>query len=193
VAATSSSVVIRSDHELDKTASRVCRLLSLGRPLTKGEEALLDALSDAIKAYESIHYPIPDPSDAALLAHLLDAREATPAQLAKATGIPLGDVRGILDGRRQIDPGRIGELAKFFKVDRSVFVSDCPDASVKMTLVGSPRGSRRAHVMAWVSIQVNSVKGRRMVSDLVASGFSSAMRQTGRGQPFESQFQAVYG
>src|SRR4051812_22710949 len=77
---------IRSEAELDRATEMMNELLD--RPsLHRDEEDYLDVLSDLIERYETEHYPPIEPvSDAVLLAHLIEAKGVTQADVAAQTG-----------------------------------------------------------------------------------------------------------
>src|SRR5438874_5808914 len=75
---------IQSDehsHEAQKVIDRLLAKVTLD----KGEELYLDALSDLVASYEDEHHAIEPASDADMLAHLMDAKGITQAQLSRAT------------------------------------------------------------------------------------------------------------
>jgi HTH-type transcriptional regulator/antitoxin HigA len=97
----------------------------------------LQRLVAQIEDYERRHHPVPPPSHAGLLEHLLDAREIDVAELAKATGVARGDIKEILARKRPITPHEGKQFARYFAVDVAVFLE--PE-----TQPPAPQGSRRA-------------------------------------------------
>ena len=81
-------------------------------------------LSTLIESYEKQQSPRRKPSPAEALAHLIDAKQVTRAEVARATGIPRSTISNILSGRRQISKGNLSKLASFFGVDPRVFLSE---------------------------------------------------------------------
>lgn len=81
----------------------------------------MKSLTALIRDYESVHHPIPEPSQAGMLRHLIDAANVTPKQLASATGIPQSTITAILAGKRVLDHKQGEVLAQHFHVDPSVF------------------------------------------------------------------------
>lgn len=114
---------IRDEAHLDE-AQRVMDELSARVPLAEGEELYLDALSDLVAAYEDEHFPILPPSDADLLAHLIEARAITQAQLSRDTGIPKSTISEVLAGKKPFSRQLIRKLATYFKVDTSVLAAN---------------------------------------------------------------------
>jgi HTH-type transcriptional regulator/antitoxin HigA len=114
---------VKNEDDL-KAAQRVMDgILAKGR-LTKGELAYLDTLSELVLAYENARHPMPAPSDAAMLQHLMDARGVNQTDLHRATKIPLSTISEILSGKRHFTKGTIRALAAYFKVDKGLFASN---------------------------------------------------------------------
>ncbi|MGQ0636320.1 MAG: helix-turn-helix domain-containing protein [Planctomycetaceae bacterium] len=116
-------VSIQSEAQLARAQKFADHLLSKGK-LDAGEEQYLDALSDLIALYEDAHYQFPSVSTAELLAHLMEAKGITQADLSRKTGIPRSTVSELLSGRRQLSMSHIGPLAKCFRVPPSAFLTD---------------------------------------------------------------------
>lgn len=114
---------VKSEDDL-KAAQRVMDgILAKGR-LSKGELAYLDTLSELALAYENAHHPIPAPSDAAMLQHLMDAKGVSQTELHQATKIPLSTISEILSGKRHFTRKTIGAFAEYFHVDKGLFASN---------------------------------------------------------------------
>ncbi len=112
--------VIRDDAHLDRAAAVIDELTDRD-DLDTGEQEYLDVLSTLIEQYEAENVPIPDATGAEVLRHLMEARDATQAEVARATGIAESTVSALLSGRRKLNPSHVGRLAKFFHVDPGVF------------------------------------------------------------------------
>jgi HTH-type transcriptional regulator/antitoxin HigA len=78
---------IRDEDHLAAARQILDRLLAESE-LDEGAALYLDALSDLVGAYEDKHHPIPPPSDAEMLQHLLEAKGLTQSALHRDTGIP---------------------------------------------------------------------------------------------------------
>jgi HTH-type transcriptional regulator/antitoxin HigA len=89
--------------------------------LDAAEADYLDVLGDLVERYEAEGHPIGDASDAEMLAHLIDARGVTQAEVAWTTGIAVSTVSEVLAGRRKLNRSHIGKLARYFHVDPGVF------------------------------------------------------------------------
>src|SRR5437868_935384 len=92
---------IRSRAAYQEALRQVERLMSKPR-LARAESEMVELLSLLIEQYEAIEYPTPESSPAEVLAHLLEVRGITKAQLARDTGIPRSVITNVLSGRRAI-------------------------------------------------------------------------------------------
>ena len=111
---------IRSERELDRAIGVVDALLDRQK-LDQGESDYLEVLGDLISRYEVAQQPSDDPSDAELLAHLLEARGLTQAQAARQTRIADSTMSEVLSGKRKLTREQIEKLAEFFNVAPTVF------------------------------------------------------------------------
>ncbi len=116
-------VRIKSDRELKNAQKVINALLAKGK-LDDGQEDYLDVLSDLVEAYEDEHFPIGPASDAAILAHLMDAKGVSQTALHDATGIAKSTISDILAGRRPFSKNVMLKLAEFFGVHVSVFMEN---------------------------------------------------------------------
>jgi HTH-type transcriptional regulator/antitoxin HigA len=89
--------------------------------LDPAEADYLDVLGDLVERYETEHHPIEDVSDAEMLAHLIDAKGVTQADVARATRIAVSTISEVLSGKRSLSRTHIGKLARYFGVDPGVF------------------------------------------------------------------------
>lgn len=110
---------IRSAAHL-RAAQRVMDKLLAIHKLDAGQSLYLDALSDLTAAYEAERRPIPPASDADLLAHLIEAKGVSQAELCRVTGIAKSTVSEILAGKRPFSRGTIRKLAEYFKLDAGI-------------------------------------------------------------------------
>ena len=118
---------IRTEKELDRAIAIINALLDRGR-LTAAEEDYLDVLGDLVERYEDKHHPIPtdDLSEAEMLAHLIEAKDVTQAEVARATGIRESRVSEVLSRKRKLTRTQITKLAAYFRVSPAVFLSAAP-------------------------------------------------------------------
>jgi HTH-type transcriptional regulator/antitoxin HigA len=111
---------LRSDRELDQAVEVIDALLDKDR-LTAGEQEYLDVLSDLVERYENEAHPMEPVSDASLLRHLIEAKEVSQADVAKATGIDESTLSLVLRGKRTLSRGHIGPLARYFGLSPAAF------------------------------------------------------------------------
>src|SRR5262245_51722837 len=116
-------VSIKSEPQREAAQAMIDGLLARGE-LDAGEALYLDALSDLVAIYEDAHYPIAPASDAAMLRHLLEAKNLTQAELHRRTGLPRSTISEVLAGKKPFSKTMIRVLAAFFKVDASVLASN---------------------------------------------------------------------
>jgi HTH-type transcriptional regulator / antitoxin HigA len=113
---------IRSEEDLDQAIAVIDRLLSRRKPLDSQEQDYLESLSHEVERYEAEAHPMPAVSDAAMLRHLIDAREARLSDVAQATGIVLSTLSAVLSGKRPLNRKHIEKLAPYFGVEPGVFL-----------------------------------------------------------------------
>jgi HTH-type transcriptional regulator/antitoxin HigA len=111
---------IRTEEELDRAIEMVDELTDRD-DLEAGEKDYLDVLSDLIERYEAERHPIEPVSDAEILAHLIEAKEITQAQLAREARIAESTISEVLTGKRKLNRAQIGRLACCFGVGPTVF------------------------------------------------------------------------
>lgn len=138
-------VTIHSDDHLAAASDFIRQLLKKGR-LDAGEESYLAALSEMVIAYEKEYVHFPNVSDAAMLAHLMDARGVTQSAVAHATGLQKSMLSELLSGKRQLSRKSMQKFAKYFGVSAAVFLSTAEAASTakpKRRSAGNPAGLPR--------------------------------------------------
>jgi HTH-type transcriptional regulator/antitoxin HigA len=113
---------IRSEEDLDDAIAVVDWLLSRRRQLDPQEKDYLESLSHEIERYEAVAHPMPAVSGAAMLQHLLEAREATLSEVADRTGIALSTLSAVLNNKRNLNLTHIQALAPYFGVEPAVFL-----------------------------------------------------------------------
>ncbi len=77
---------IRSEEELDLAISMLDELVDKPK-LTKAEDDYLDVLSDLVEQYETVHHPISPLPDSEILQFLIEMKDVSQTEVAKATGI----------------------------------------------------------------------------------------------------------
>ena len=93
------------------------------RRLTGPERKLLELLAKLIDDYEETIYPTPDVSPADMLAHLIEAKETSQAELARQTGVSRSTISEVLKGKRSISVENAFRLAEYFHVEPSLFLA----------------------------------------------------------------------
>ncbi len=111
---------IRTEDELDRAIEVIDSLLDRD-DLGPGEADYLDVLSDLVERYETEHHPFEDVSDADMLAHLIEAKGVTQAEVARGAKIAVSTISEVLTGKRTLSRTHIGKLARYFGVDPGVF------------------------------------------------------------------------
>ena len=111
---------IHSDEELEGAVKMVDSLLDR-RDLAPEEDDYLEVLGDLIERYESEAHPMAPVSDAEMLRHLIEAKGVSQTEICSATGIADSTISEILKGRRSLNRGHIGKLARYFNVSPDVF------------------------------------------------------------------------
>ena len=89
--------------------------------MSRAESELLDVLVALVEQYESIQYPTPMSPPDRMLAHLIESKGVSQAEVAAATGIPRSTIGAVLAGRRAISTESVTKLADFSGVSPSVF------------------------------------------------------------------------
>jgi HTH-type transcriptional regulator / antitoxin HigA len=111
---------IQTENDLDAALVVIDSLVDQSK-LNRAEDDYLDVLSDLVIAYEAIHYPDPEVSNADMLQSFLDDWRLTQAEAAKGAGIAESTVSEVLSGKRKLNRKQIGKLARYFQVNPGVF------------------------------------------------------------------------
>jgi antitoxin component HigA of HigAB toxin-antitoxin module len=113
---------IRSAEDLDEAVAVLDKLLGRRKALDPQEQDYFDSLSHAIERYEAEAVPMPAVSGAAMLRHLIEARDASLSQVAAGTGVALSTLSSVLNGARELNLNHIKLLAPYFGVEPAVFL-----------------------------------------------------------------------
>ncbi|HBI43571.1 MAG TPA: transcriptional regulator [Planctomycetales bacterium] len=111
---------IRSDDELDRAIEIVDELIDHDER-GADERDYLDVLSDLIERYEAEAHPIAAAPDALVLAHLIEAKGVSQADVAREAGIAESTISEVLVGKRNLNRAHIGRLARYFNVGPAAF------------------------------------------------------------------------
>ncbi|HEX6964041.1 MAG TPA: helix-turn-helix transcriptional regulator [Lacipirellula sp.] len=90
--------------------------------LTAAEGKLLDLLARLVDDYEETVYPTPYVAPARMIEHLMNARGASQAELARGAGISRSTVSEMLKGKRAVSVDNAFRLGAFFHVDPTLFL-----------------------------------------------------------------------
>jgi antitoxin component HigA of HigAB toxin-antitoxin module len=82
--------------------------------LTKDERDYLEVLSILVERYEARLAPLDEPSHAAMLAHLMDAKAVSQADVSRGTGISPATISNVRAGRRDFSKADIRKLCDYF-------------------------------------------------------------------------------
>ena len=116
---------IRNAREHRRALEQVAELIRQHGPHPpRAEGELIAVLSTLIETNEVDQFPRHKPSPAETLAHLIDAKQVTKADVARAAGIPRSAITNVLAGRRQISKDNVSKLARYFCVDPTVFLPE---------------------------------------------------------------------
>ena len=114
---------IRSEAELDSAIAMIDALLDLDER-SGDEEDYLDVLSDLVEKYEDENDPMPTVASTEMLRFLIDNRATTQTEVATETGIAESTISEILAGKREMNRKHIEALARHFRVNPAVFMTD---------------------------------------------------------------------
>ena len=113
--------VIKTVAENERAIAELEALDTLGRPLTREEEALAELLTVLVRQFEESRYPLghADPLDA--LRDFMEVRQLRQRDLIPIFGAS-SVVSDVLNSKRSISKNHARKLAKFFHVPVSLFI-----------------------------------------------------------------------
>jgi len=113
--------VIKTEAENERVLAELEALDTLGRPLTREEEALAELLTVLVRQFEESRYPLghADPLDA--LRDFMEVRQLRQRDLIPIFGAS-SVVSDVLNGKRSISKNHARKLAEFFHVPVSLFI-----------------------------------------------------------------------
>jgi HTH-type transcriptional regulator / antitoxin HigA len=111
---------IRNEADYRRTLRQFERLM-VPHP-NAARSMLIEVLATLVEQYESQERPLPDVPPSKMLAHCIEARETTAAQVSKDTGIAHATISNVLAGRRGISKASALKLAQYFHIPVSVFL-----------------------------------------------------------------------
>ena len=113
---------ISTQSQYKRVMRQIDKLIKKCR-LSRAEEDFLELLSTLIVQYESRVYPAPKVSPGEMLAHLIEARGVTRAEVARETGIAQSTITNAINGTRGISKANITNLAAYFHVSPTAFIA----------------------------------------------------------------------
>jgi HTH-type transcriptional regulator/antitoxin HigA len=113
---------IRNESAYKRMLGQVDQLMTKPRP-SDAERDLVELLSTLIVQYESEVYPTPQVTPGEMLAHLIDARGVSKAQLAREVGIPRSTITNVVNGNRGLSRASAAKLGAYFHVSPVAFIS----------------------------------------------------------------------
>ncbi len=114
---------IRTEADLDAATEVIHELIDQDTR-TAAEDDYLGVISDLVEAYESVHEPEPDVTDAGMLQFLMEMQGRTQTDVARGAKIAASTVSEVLSGKRTLNRAQIGKLARYFHVGPGVFTFD---------------------------------------------------------------------
>ncbi len=111
---------IRDDDHLAAASAVIDQLLQ--QELDEGAQEYLNVLTDMVEAYEEVHVPIQDVSEADVLRELMNANRLTQPKLAKSVGIAQSTISAVLNGNRSLTKGQVIVLANFSRSPQAFFL-----------------------------------------------------------------------
>jgi HTH-type transcriptional regulator/antitoxin HigA len=113
--------VIKTEAENERALAELEALDTLGRPLTREEEALADLLTVLIQQFEEVRYPLGHASPIDALRDFMEARSLRQRDLIPIFGAS-SVVSDVINGKRSISKNHARKLAEFFHVPVSMFI-----------------------------------------------------------------------
>jgi HTH-type transcriptional regulator/antitoxin HigA len=111
---------IQTETDLDAAHTVIDDLLR--RDLDHGGMAYLDALSDLVILYERDHHAIAPLPPHELLAHVLEERGMSQAELVRKTGIAKATVSDLVGGKRPFTVDHMQRIAAVFGLPAAAFM-----------------------------------------------------------------------
>ena len=113
---------IRKEQDLDAAQAIVDGLLR--EDLDEGGLTYLDALSDLIMIYEQKHHTMNSFPPHQMLVQILEDRNMSQAELARATGMAKATVSDLATGKRRFTVQHMHTVAKVFGLPGSLFMAN---------------------------------------------------------------------
>jgi HTH-type transcriptional regulator / antitoxin HigA len=114
---------ISSELQYRRVMRQIDELMRMRSP-TRAQEDLLELLSALVGLYEERRFPAPDVTPGQVLAHLIELRGVSRADVARATGIARQTITNIVTGTRGISAANRSKLAAYFQVSPHLFSAE---------------------------------------------------------------------
>jgi len=111
---------IRNENEFDAAQAVMDALLR--EDLDDGGQAYLDALSDLVIVYEQEHHAVAPLPPHELLAHMLEERGMSQADLARTAGLAKATVSDLATGKRPFTVKQMHTVANLFGLPGTLFL-----------------------------------------------------------------------
>ncbi|MCY2988220.1 MAG: helix-turn-helix domain-containing protein [Planctomycetota bacterium] len=112
---------IRSQAQYERVLRQVDRLMRSPKS-TRAEDDLLELLASLVTQYEQVRFPAAEVTPGEMVAHLIESRGVTKAEVAAATGFPTQTITHFVNGSRAICKASRAKLAKYFHVSPDLFL-----------------------------------------------------------------------
>jgi HTH-type transcriptional regulator/antitoxin HigA len=113
--------VIHDERQYQETLQAIEQLMKIAKP-KKAHLDFIELLAGLVEDYEATICPAPEVSVPSILSHLIEARGATKAEIARQTNINRSLLTDVLAGRRGLSLENMKRLANYFSVDVRVFI-----------------------------------------------------------------------
>lgn len=113
--------VIKTEAENRRALAELEALDTLGRPLTREEEALAELLTVLVRQFEESRYPLGHADPLEALRDFMEVRQLRQRDLIPIFGAS-SVVSDVLNGKRSISKNHARKLAEFFHVPVSLFI-----------------------------------------------------------------------
>src|SRR5664279_5126114 len=113
--------VITTEAENERALAELEALDTLGRPLTREEEALADLLTVLVQQFEEVRYPLGHASPLDALRDFMEVRNLRQRDLIPIFGAS-SVVSDVINGKRSISKNHARKLAAYFHVPVSMFI-----------------------------------------------------------------------
>jgi HTH-type transcriptional regulator / antitoxin HigA len=102
-------------------ANRLLKKKAKCGKLSRGEAGYLSVLIELLENYEKAKFPRRRVGDGEMLAHLIEAKDVSQAQVDRDTGVAAPTISAVIAGRRRLTRDQIGKLSAYFGVAPTAF------------------------------------------------------------------------